>query len=73
MGLAIVEAVSRWLPTAAARVHTRVWSSGLCGGQIGVGARFLRIRMFPLPKPFIPPTSSSSQSPKAVSRGLATS
>jgi hypothetical protein len=32
-GRAIAEAVSRWLPTAAARVLSRVWSSGICGGQ----------------------------------------
>jgi hypothetical protein len=28
-GRAIAEAVSRWLPTAAARVQSRVWSSGI--------------------------------------------
>jgi hypothetical protein len=32
LGRAIAEAVSRWLPTAAARVESRVWSSGICGG-----------------------------------------
>jgi hypothetical protein len=32
---------SRWLPTAAARVRARVWSSGICGGQNGAGAGFL--------------------------------
>jgi hypothetical protein len=37
-GRAIAEAVSRWLPTAAARVQSRVWSSGVCGGQSGVWA-----------------------------------
>jgi hypothetical protein len=25
--------VSRWLPIAAARVRSWVWSSGICGGQ----------------------------------------
>jgi hypothetical protein len=30
-GSAIAQAVSRWLPTAAARVQTRFWSSGICG------------------------------------------
>jgi hypothetical protein len=34
-GRAIAQAVSRWLPTAAARVRSRVWSSGICGGQSG--------------------------------------
>jgi hypothetical protein len=32
LGRAMAEAVSRWLPTAAARVKSRVWSSGICGG-----------------------------------------
>jgi hypothetical protein len=72
-GRAIAEAVSRWLPTAAARVRARVWSSGICGGQSGVGGGFLRVLRFPLPKPFIPPTSTFPQSPGAVTRGLATS
>jgi hypothetical protein len=61
MGRAIAEAVSRWLPTAAARVQSRVWSSGICGGQSGAGAGFLWVLRFPLP--FIPPNSPSSQSP----------
>jgi hypothetical protein len=30
-GRAIAEADSRWLPTAAAHVQSRVWSSGICG------------------------------------------
>jgi hypothetical protein len=41
IGRAIAEAVSRWLPTAAAHVQSRVWSSGICGGQSGAGAGFL--------------------------------
>jgi hypothetical protein len=40
-GRAIAQAVSRWLPTAAARVRPRVWSSGICGGQSGGGAGIL--------------------------------
>jgi hypothetical protein len=52
LGRAIAEAVSCWLPTAAARVQSLVWSSGICGGQSGVGAGFLRVLRFPLP--FIP-------------------
>jgi hypothetical protein len=55
-GRAIAKAVSRWLPTAAARVRGRVWSSGICGGQSGAGAGFLRVLRFPLPI-FIPPNS----------------
>jgi hypothetical protein len=63
-GRAIAQAVSRWLPTAAARVRARVWSSGICGGQSGAGAGFLRAHRFPLPI-FIPPNSPLSQSPGA--------
>jgi hypothetical protein len=58
-GRAIAQAVSRWLPTAAARVQTRVWSSGICDGQSGAGAGFLRVLRFPLPI-FIGPDSPSS-------------
>jgi hypothetical protein len=59
LGRAIAQAVSRWLPTAAARVPSRVWSSGICGGQSGAGAGFLRVLRFPLTV-FIPPNSLSS-------------
>jgi hypothetical protein len=52
-GRAIAQAVSRWLPIAAARVQIWVWSSGICGGQNGAGAGFLRVLRFPLPT-FIP-------------------
>jgi hypothetical protein len=58
-GGAIVQAVSLWLPTAAARVRARVWSSEICGGQSGAGAGFLRVLRFPL-LIFIPPHSPSS-------------
>jgi hypothetical protein len=58
-GRAIAQAVNRWLPTAAAQVQTRVWSSGVCGGQSGAGAGFLGVFQFPLPI-FIPPNSPSS-------------
>jgi hypothetical protein len=59
IGRAIAQAVSRWLPTAAARVRARVWSSGICGGQSGAGGGFLRVLRFPLPI-FIPPIPPSS-------------
>jgi hypothetical protein len=60
-GRAIAQAVSRWLPTAAARVRARVWSSWICGGQNGAGAGFLRVLRFPLPI-FIPPIARQSPS-----------
>jgi hypothetical protein len=56
LGRAIAQAVSRWLPNAAARVQTRVWSSEICGGQSGAGAGFLRVLWFLL-SIFIPPNS----------------
>jgi hypothetical protein len=61
-GRAIAQAVSRWFPTTAARLRARVWICGICGGQSGAGAGFLRVLRFPLPI-FIPPYSTSSQSP----------
>jgi hypothetical protein len=66
-GRAITQAVSRWLPTAAARVRALVWSSGICGGQSGGGAGFLRVLRFPLPI-FIP--SIAPQSPSSIIWGL---
>jgi hypothetical protein len=62
IGRAIAQAVSRWLPTAAARVRSQVWSSGICDGQSGAGAGFLRVLRFPLPI-FIPPIPPQSPSP----------
>jgi hypothetical protein len=60
-GRAIAQAVSRWLPTAAAWVRARVWSCGICCGKSGAGAGFLRVLRFPLPI-FIPPIASQSPS-----------
>jgi hypothetical protein len=66
-GRAIAQAVSRWLRAAAARVRARFWSCGICGGQSGAGAGFLRVLRFPLPI-FIPPISP--QSPSSITWGL---
>jgi hypothetical protein len=52
---------SRCLPTAAARVRTQIRSRGICGGQSGNGASFLRVLRFPLPI-LIPPTAPHSSS-----------
>jgi hypothetical protein len=49
MGRALAQAVSRWLPTAAARGRVRGRARGVCGGQSGTGAGFLRVLRFPLP------------------------
>jgi hypothetical protein len=57
-GLAVAQAISRWLLTAAARVRFRL-ACGVCGGQSGTGAGFLRVFRFPLPI-IIPPLSPSS-------------
>jgi hypothetical protein len=54
----MVQAVSHWLPTAAARIRFRV-ACRVCGGQSGTGADFLRVLRFPLPV-IIPPISPSS-------------
>jgi hypothetical protein len=56
LGCAIAQAVSRWLPTAAARVRSQIRSCGICGGQSGTGAGFLLVLRFPLPI-LIPPTA----------------
>jgi hypothetical protein len=58
---AMAQAVSRWLPTAAARVPARIMSCGICGGQSVTGAGFLRVLRFPLPI-LIPPTAPHSSS-----------
>jgi hypothetical protein len=42
-GRDIAQALSCWLPTAAAWVQSWVWSSGICGGQSGAGTGFLRV------------------------------
>jgi hypothetical protein len=51
-GRAIAQAVSRWLPTEAARVRARVWSNEICGGQSGARAGFLQVLRFPCQSAF---------------------
>jgi hypothetical protein len=60
-GRAITQAVSRRLPTAETRVRAQVRSCGICGGQSGTGACFLRVHRFPLPF-LLPPTTPHSSS-----------
>jgi hypothetical protein len=70
-GLALAQAVSRRLPTAAARVQTRVWSSGiLWWTKVALGQVFFRVLRFPQPI-YIPSASpqSSSLSPQAGTIG----
>jgi hypothetical protein len=59
--LAIAQAVSRRLPTAAARFLAQVRLCGICGGQSGTGTGFLRVFLFPLTIR-IPPTAPHSSS-----------
>jgi hypothetical protein len=48
-GRAIAQAVSRRLPTVAARVRSQIRSCGISDGERGTGAGFLRVLRFPLP------------------------
>jgi hypothetical protein len=57
LGRAVAQAVSRWLPTVAARVLIRA-ACGACGGQSGTEVGFLRVLRIPMP--IIPPISASS-------------
>jgi hypothetical protein len=61
IGRVIAQAVSRWLPTSAARIRDQVRSCGILGGQSGIWAGFLRVFRFPLPI-LIPPTAPHSSS-----------
>jgi hypothetical protein len=57
----VAQAVSRRLPTAAARARAQVRSYVICGGLSGTEADFLRVLRFPLPI-LIPPTAPHSSS-----------
>jgi hypothetical protein len=64
---AIALAVSRRIPTAAARVRAQVKSCGISGGQSDIGAGILRVLPIPLPI-LIPPTVPHASS--SIIRGL---
>jgi hypothetical protein len=49
------------VPTAEARFQAQVRSCGICGGQGGTGAGFLRVLWFPV-SILIPPTAPHSSS-----------
>jgi hypothetical protein len=57
----MAQAVSSRFLTAAARFRAQFRSCGICGGQSGTGAGFLRVLRFPLPI-LIPPTAPHSSS-----------
>jgi hypothetical protein len=67
-GRALAHAVSHWLYIAAARVRARVRLCGICGGQSGTGAGFLRVLQFPLPI-FIPQIAPQSPATGASTIG----
>jgi hypothetical protein len=58
-GRAIVQVVSHWLPTSAARVRAQVRSCGTCHIRKETGAGFLWVLQFPLPI-LIPTTAPHS-------------
>jgi hypothetical protein len=60
--ISLTQAVSRWLPTTAARVRSQVKQCGICGGKSGAAVGFPRVLRFPLPilsSPTAPHSSST--------------
>jgi hypothetical protein len=66
-GRAIAQAVSRQLLTAAARIRSQVKSCGICGGQSGNAAGFLRVLRFHLS--ILIPTTASHLSSGSGTKG----
>jgi hypothetical protein len=64
-GRAIAQAVSRQLPTEAARVRAQLQLCVIYGGQNSTGTGFLRVLRFPLPI-LIPPTAPHSSSSSTI-------
>jgi hypothetical protein len=60
-GRDVAQAINHRFPTEATRVRAQVRSYGICDGQSGTGAGFLRELRFPLPI-LIQPTASHSSS-----------
>jgi hypothetical protein len=51
-GRAIAQAVSRWLPTAGARVRARAWQVGFVADKVALGQVFSEYFGFPCPSSF---------------------
>jgi hypothetical protein len=53
LGRAVAEAVSCWLPTAAARVRARFWQVGFVVDKVASGQVFSEYFGFPCQKPYL--------------------
>jgi hypothetical protein len=60
LGRALAQAVSRWLPTAAARVRVRAEHVGFVVDKVALGQVFSEYFGFTCQSSFIPPISPSS-------------
>jgi hypothetical protein len=72
-GRAIAEAVSRWLPTAAARVRARVWQVEFVVDKVASGQVFSEYFGFPCQNPSSHQLLHPHNYPGQTRRGLATS